>query len=151
MIDQLEESDILTCLVRFSWREREHPPSGRLHRLQIRTRRSLLWTWRHPTRRPSHRNLPLRTDTRGATFDHHRNSQDLPPVPQQPIRSRAFHCCIRLGHSLCWIRGQHFQISRCNSRTHAVKGGLQKDKNKHNLHDFQSHVQSKRSSQTNLG
>lgn len=56
--------------MRFSWRGRERPPSGRRHRLQTRTRRNRRWTWRHPTRHPTHRNQLLRTDTHVATVYH---------------------------------------------------------------------------------
>lgn len=87
MIEKVEKSVVLTCLVRFSWRTREHPASGWLRRLQTRTQRNLRWTWRHPTRRPTHRNQLLRTDAHVAMFNDLRDSKDLCSVPQQAIRS----------------------------------------------------------------
>lgn len=87
MIEKVEKSVVLTCLVRFSWRTREHPASGWLRRLQTRTQRNLRWTWRHPTRRPTHRNQLLRTDAHVAMFYDLRGSKDLCSVPQQAIRS----------------------------------------------------------------
>lgn len=87
MTEKLDKRVVLTCLVRFSWRAREHRASGWLRPLQIPTQRNLRWTWRHPTRRPTHRNQLLRTDAHVAMCYDLRKGKDLRSVPQAAIRS----------------------------------------------------------------